>query len=54
MEMNVSGIACAGILSQLRKDSWHSIAYFFRRFNKAELNYSIYNKKLLAIIFSFK
>ena len=54
METDASGIACAGILSQLREDGWHPIAYFSRRFSGAELNYPIYDKELLAIVLSFR
>jgi transposase InsO family protein len=55
METDASGLACAGILSQLREDGrWHPIAYFSRRFSGAELNYPIYDKELLAIVLSFR
>ena len=54
MEMDASEVTCAGILSQLREDRWHPIAYFFKKFSGAELNYSIYDKELLAIVKSFR
>ena len=50
VEADASGTACAGILSQKWKDGWHPIAYFLRKFNGPELNYPIYNKKLMAIM----
>ena len=54
METDASGSAYAGILSQQWKDRWHSIAYFSRKFSSPELNYSIYDKKLMAIVMSFR
>src|SRR5438045_7190393 len=54
METDVSGTACAGILSQKWKDGWHPIAYFSRKFSGPELNYPIYDKELLAIVLGFR
>ena len=40
----------AAILSQHFEDGLHPVAYFSRKFDTAELNYNIHNKKLLAIV----
>ena len=32
----------------------HSIAFYSRKFNPAELNYPIYDKELLAIVAAFR
>jgi hypothetical protein len=47
-------IAYAGILFQKWEDGWYPITYFSKKFSRAELNYPIYNKKLMAIIMSFR
>ena len=52
--MNVSEIVYVSILSQQWKNEWHSIVYFSRKFSDSELNYSVYNKKLMTIVMSFK
>jgi hypothetical protein len=54
MKMNASGSAYADILSQQWRDRWHSITYFSKDFSGPELSYSIYNKKLMTIVMSFR
>ena len=54
MKMDVSELVYAGILFQQWKDRWHSIVYFSRKFSSLKLNYSIYDKKLMTIVMSFK
>jgi RNase H-like domain found in reverse transcriptase len=54
LETDVSSSACAGILSLKWEDNWHSITYCSKKFSGAEIYYLIYNKELLAIIWSFK
>jgi len=49
--MDTSGYAIGGMLSQGTIGKDLPIAYTFRSFNKAEQNYSIIEKKLLAILF---
>ena len=54
MKTDVSRIVYADILSQQWKNKWHLIAYFSRKFSSSELNYSVYDKKLMTIVMSFK
>ena len=45
----------AAIYSQKQLDGkWYPIAYYLRTIVDTELNYPIYNKEMLAIIFSFQ
>ena len=44
----------AGVFSQRQLDGkWHPIVYYLKTIVDAELNYPIYDKEILAIIFSF-
>ena len=44
----------AGVFSQKQLDgNWHPIAYYLKTMVDAELNYPIYDKEMLAIIFLF-
>ena len=44
----------ASVYSQKQLDGeWYPIAYYLRTMVDAELNYSIHNKEILAIISSF-
>ena len=43
-----------GILSQLQDDKWHSITFILHTMTDAKLNYDIYNKELLAIMYALK
>ena len=44
----------AAIYSQKQLDGeWHPITYYLKTIVNAELNCPIYNKEMLAIIFSF-
>lgn len=54
MKTDASESVYADILSQQWKNRWHSIVYFSRKFSSSELNYSIYNKKLIAIVMNFR
>ena len=54
MKMNISELVYADILSQQWKNEWHSIVYFSRKFSNSELHYSVYDKKLMTIVMSFK
>jgi hypothetical protein len=54
LETDASSTACAGILSLLWEDGWHPIAYCSKKFSGAEVHYPIYDKELLAIVWSFK
>lgn len=53
-KINTWSQAVRAYLSQLDNlGKMHSIAFYLRKFTKLELNYKIYNKKLLAIINAF-
>ena len=55
IEIDISRIALGAILSQLdEKDRLYPIVFYFRKFTALELNYNMYDKKLLIIINSFK
>ena len=41
-------------LVQKHPDRWHLVAYYSRKMTPLELNYNIYNKKLLGIVAVFK
>jgi len=53
LETDVSDFAIAGVLSQKFEDGkLHPIGFASRKLNPAELNYDIYNKDMLAEVFS--
>ncbi len=57
IEMDASGYAIGGILSQLTLDDlgqWHPVAFFFRKMIPAETRYETHNGELLAIVEAFK
>ena len=55
LETNASDGAIAGVSPQKQLDGeWHPIAYYLKTMIDTELNYPIYNKEILAIIFSFQ
>ncbi len=57
IEINASGYAIGGILSQLPLDNfnqWHPIAFFSRKIIPAETRYKTHNRELLAIVKTFK
>jgi len=55
LEMNVSDEAIETCISQSDdKKCLHSITYYNHKLTVAELNYEIHDKKLLAIVNSFK
>jgi len=55
LETNMSDEAIKACISQSNnKRCLHLIAFYSRKLIKAELNYEIYNKKLLTIVNSFK
>ena len=41
-------------MSQLQDDKWRSVAFISRTMTDAELNYDIYDKELLAIMYAVK
>ncbi len=55
LETNASDEAIEACISQSDdKRRLHSITYYSRKLTVAELNYEIHDKKLLAIVNSFK
>ena len=50
IECDSSGYAVGGTLMQKMKGLWHPVAYFSKKLNPAESNYSIHDKEMLAII----
>ena len=54
MEVDASGYALGGVLSQLQDDKWQSIAFILRTMTDAKLNYDICNEELLAIMYASK
>ena len=54
LETNALNSIIAGVFSQKQLDGeWHPITYYLKTIIDAKLNYPIYNKKMLAIIFGF-
>ncbi|PAA84541.1 hypothetical protein BOX15_Mlig014170g1 [Macrostomum lignano] len=49
-----SGVAIAGVLSQLHEDAECPVAYASRVLNKAERNYSTTHRELLAVVWAMK
>ena len=54
LEVDTLGYALGGVLSQLQDDKWCSVAFILCTMPDAELNYDIYNKGLLAIMYALK
>ena len=52
--IDASGYALGGVLSQLQDDKWHLVAFISRTMTDAKLNYDIYDKELLAIMYALK
>ena len=54
VECDASDFAIGAILSQKVNDKWHPVAFYSRKMNKAEINYEIHDKELLAVTAAFK
>ena len=55
VKIDVNKIALGAILSQFDEKKWlYLVIFYFRKFIAPKLNYDIYDKKLLAIVNSFK
>jgi hypothetical protein len=55
LELNASDFAIAGILLQKFKDGKiHSVRFVSRKLNPAELKYGVYDKAMLAVVFSLR
>ena len=55
IETDASDGVVAGVFSQKQSDgNWHPVAYYSKTMVDAELNYSIHDKEMLAIVSSFQ
>jgi hypothetical protein len=54
VEVDTSGYAIGGVLSQEQQGKWCPIAFLSRTMTPAKQNYEIYDKELLAIIEALK
>jgi hypothetical protein len=53
IEVDASGFALGGVLSQHHPDGkWHPVAFISCVMSPVELNYDIYDKELLAIMYA--
>ena len=50
VEVNISGHAIGGVLSQEQENKQKPVAFLSRTMSSAERNYKIYDKELLAIV----
>jgi len=54
VEVDASGYALGGVLSQQQEGKWKIIAFISHVMTSTEMNYDIYDKELLAIIFALE
>jgi hypothetical protein len=55
VETDTSDFAIAGILSQKFEDgNLHPVSFISRKLSQAELNYDVFDKEMLAIVFSLR
>jgi hypothetical protein len=54
IETDASDFAIGAVLSQIIDGRLHHIAYHSQKMDKAEINYEIYDKEMLAIVSAFK
>jgi hypothetical protein len=54
VETDVSNLIVMGLPSQYDEITLHPVAYFSRKHSPTEINYKIYDKELLKIIYAFK
>ena len=52
LEVDALGYALGGVLSQLQDHKWHLVVFILCTMTDAELNYDIYDKELLAIMYA--
>jgi hypothetical protein len=50
LETNYSGFALGGVLLQETNGVRRPIGFFSQKLNKAEINYDIYDKEMLAVV----
>ena len=54
LETDASDFAIGAVLSQLHGKRLHPVAFYSRKMDKAEINYDIHDKEMLAIVAAFK
>lgn len=54
LETDASDFALGAVLSQVFEDGLRPVAFYSKKFTPAELNYTVHNKELLAIVRSFE
>jgi hypothetical protein len=54
LETDASDFAVGAVLSQLHGKRLHPVAFHSRKMDKAEINYDIHDKEMLAIVAAFK
>jgi hypothetical protein len=54
VESDASDFAIGAVLSQVIEARLHPIAFYSRKMDKAEINYGIHDKQLLAIVAALK
>jgi hypothetical protein len=54
LETDASDFAIGAVLSQLHNKRLHPVAFYSRKMEKAEINYDIHDKEMLAIVAAFK
>jgi len=54
METDASDFAIGAVLSQQVEGRLHPVAFHSRKMDKAEINYEIYDKEMLAVVSAFK
>ena len=47
--IDVSDIGCGAVLEQLIQDSWVPVKFFSAKFSQTEINYSTFDRELLAV-----
>lgn len=50
LEADSSDFATGAVLSQLKEDKWHPVAFYSKSLSPVKCNYNIHNKEMLAII----
>lgn len=51
VETNASNGVLAGVMCQEYDDGWHLVAFYLQSIQGAELNYPIYDKELMVVIY---
>jgi len=54
METDASDFAIGAVLSQQVEGKLHPVAFHSRKMDKAEINYEIHDKEMLAVVSAFK